>query len=524
MNNDNKAKKTAPVRAADSSAAPKVSYTGSRKQPMSLDSEDDSDSDSDDSSMLEVLAPQKQTKKMPPPANVTKSLPVASKKRPSVAPAKAKPQYILGDTSDSDSDDSLLNGEPLFASSSAAATGRQAKKHGLKYKELEKERKKQEQERKKQEKLVQKQAEQARKKAERQALKEQKQAKKQAETDSRKRQRLEQQQQRGNFATQEIVLLVDPPLFRRPETHHCYDWKEHDECVKHSCLVQEYPSALGGPNCHALQWIRRDHLQGGASEAWQQLRQNNAQGYTHQDRLVIVMDDPKVFIQLLQRTPQDDDDDDYPQLRRWLARVEHGWKAAWPHSQHATTRPKIMILLHRGMEELDRQWVQFRRAHKNSQRRDVGVSPPSAEEFHDAMTWMLIQFRVECMCCDSYEEIWTTALKMTRALAKAPYKKNVTELECIKKLKPQVADGAPPLARAKDVWMRQLQQIPGFSEATARNLVRHYPTVQSLWQAYGESDNPEELVAGCLHEKTYQQKKAESIHRLLTSQNPEEFI
>ena len=542
------------VAASKIAIAPKVTYTGSREEPMCLDSSSDDDDSDDDSSILEILAPLKekqQFRKKAPPT----SKPAALKKPPPVAALPAnnnnnnnKKRFSLGDSSDSDS--SLLNAAPMFAPSRRPAPAAKLNTSNIDTtystsavarlpvdKEMEKERKKRDQEGRKQEKLAQKQAEQARKKAEREALRDQKLAQKQADTEARKRKRIEQQQFRGNFATQEIVLLVDPPLFRRPqEQTDCYDWKEHEEIEKHGLTVQEYHSVLGGRNCHALQWIRREHLKGGANEAWQQLRGGNAEGYTHLDRLVIVMDDPKVFIDLLRRSPQDHNDDDYPELRRWLFGVEHGWRAAWPQSstkekngKSTVKRPKIIILLRQGMKELDRQWVQHRRANKNNQRRDAVVAPPSSEEFHDALAWLIIQYQVECMLCDSYEEIWTTVLKMTRAMAKAPYEKPVSELECIKKLKPQIpanADGSAPsvLDIAKDCWVRQLQQIPGISETMARNLARHYPTMQDLWRAYQVADNPEELVAGCLNEKTYQQKKAESIYKLFTTLDPDELI
>ena len=524
---------------------PQASFTGSQKQPMNL-ALDSSDNESSASSFLEVLPPQKKTPDDAAAAIKSTTTTMANNKKCCTS------STLLGDGSaESDSDDSILPEKVVFSkssnskktavrkaqptssqSSAATSTGSPSSTTSSRSsqtankdlsKQQEKERKKAEQERKKQEKLAQKQAEQARKKAERQALKEQKQQEKEAAKEIKKRQREAQQQASGKWATAEIVLMVDPPLFRRREEHSCYDWKEHDEMEKHNFLVKEYPSALGGEKCHALQWIRREYAQGGASEAWDELRKNNVQGFTHSDRLVMVIDDAKFFIELLQRTPQDDADDDYPKLRQWLVRLEHGWKAAWPHS---TTKCKVMLMLHRPVAELDRQWVEFRRANKNSQRQDASLAPPTAEEFHDAVTWMLIEFQVESMCCDSYEEIWTAALKMTRAIAKSPYDRPLTELNCIKRLKPTADDKAPNLDKAKDTWIRQLQQLPGMSETKARTLVLHYPTMQALWQGLAEAgheDGPE-LVAGCLNTNSYQKKLSECIHRLFTSLDPEELV
>jgi len=159
---------------------------------------------------------------------------------------------------------------------------------------------------------------------------------------------------------------------------------------------------------------------------------------------------------------------------------------------------------------------------------------------------MLLQYQVECINCDSYQDIWTIALKMTRALANQPYRNMVTELECIRKLKCRVPlpenndnnnnNNQLLLLHAQDVWVRQLQQIPGISEQTARMLARHYPTIQSLYRAYHQySDDEdhqqqqqqnqmEELVAGCLHETRFLRMKSYSIYRLLTSMDPNELI
>jgi hypothetical protein len=514
LSENNKAKKNPD--AVRSMGVPKLSHTGSLQQPVCLDS----DASSSFCSLLEVLPP------------------VAAKKTAAAKPTSkrfvALAAHTTGkkggghhwDSSDSDSDDSILNAKPVFKTTGKKKAPVAVKKVGphninnnnngsVTSSEQT------EQERKKHLKL----AEQESKKAERQAVKERRAAEKDAEKETRKRNRLEHQQARGNFATTEIVLLVDPPLFRRREQSECYDWRQHEEIINHNCAVHEYRSAIGGSNCQALQWIRKDHLDGGAVKAWEELRQNNPDGYTHMDRLVIVFDDPKVFIDLLKRTEQDTTDDDYPQLRQWLLRLENSWRAAWPNAQ--SKRPAILLLLHQGMKELDRQWVEHRRVHKNSARQHAAQQPPTASDFHDAISWMMIQFQVECMYCESYEEIWTTALKMTRALAKSVYKKTpMTELECVKRIKSVAPDTCEPLVKARDVWFRQVQQLQGISEAKARNLVRHYPTIQSLWRGYHDNtdDDPSELVAGYLHNSQYQKKSSESIHRLLTSTNPEEII
>ena len=530
-------------------SSPKITYTGgSQQEPMVLD---DSSSDSESSSVLEVLPPAKKisadaavisstsgvsTYTTSSTTSTASSFTTKAKKPPLASKATPHTNSLLGNSNeDSDSDDSLLlmspgfknkappsrplctTTKPSYSLSSQTITNSSSlsqKPSGS----LKPSASSLGKERRKQDNLSQKQAEQARKKAERENLRLQKQKKKQQAAETRKRQRLESQVARGNFAKDEICLLVDPPLY---QTYDQYDWREHDEITNHNLLVKEYRSALGGSACQTMQWIRAGYLQGGGSAAWEQLRKNNPQGYTHLDRLVVVMDDPKFFLELLQRTAQDDTDDDYPKLRQYLLKLEHGWRAAWSQTEGS---PKVMLLLHRPLQEIDRQWVEFRKKYKNSSVQMANLSPPSTEEFHDALTWILIQYQVECMCCDSLEEIWTAALKMTRAIAKEPYHHPITELECINRKKPRVDPTKDhPIVVAQDVWFRQIQQIPRVSEIKARHLIQHYPTIQSLWQAYQEEDNPEELLAGCFSSGRNETKLSKSIYRLLTSTNPEEF-
>jgi DNA integrity scanning protein DisA with diadenylate cyclase activity len=142
----------------------------------------------------------------------------------------------------------------------------------------------------------------------------------------------------------------------------------------------------------------------------------------------------------------------------------------------------------------------------------------------DALQWLLIQFQVECVHCPDIESIQANVHKLTRGLCEAPYANQVTELECIKKIK-QNPTADDPMNRARDAWLRQLQQIPRLSEAMAVNVVREYPTMQSLWQAYQEGDEAQNvaLLADILRGTQRQAKLSEALYRFMTSTNPKEM-
>ena len=155
--------------------------------------------------------------------------------------------------------------------------------------------------------------------------------------------------------------------------------------------------------------------------------------------------------------------------------------------------------------------------------------PPTANELHDAITWLLIQFQVECVHCGSYESVANDIIKLTRLLAEQPYQKQVTEIQCVRKIKPECSDMDNDYDRAKDCWIRQLQQIPRVSVPVAHNLAYHYPTAMTLWETYHNPNIPEHtkrtLLADCLSStNTKQTKLSDWIYRVLTSNNPNEIL
>jgi DNA integrity scanning protein DisA with diadenylate cyclase activity len=115
---------------------------------------------------------------------------------------------------------------------------------------------------------------------------------------------------------------------------------------------------------------------------------------------------------------------------------------------------------------------------------------------------------------------------MSRGICEGVYADQVSELQCIKKIK-QGPNTDDPLNRARDTWLRMLQQVPRISETKARNIVQHYPTMQSLWQAYQDCDDEAEnagRLANVFDGKSQQMKVSETLYRFMTSENPNELL
>jgi hypothetical protein len=368
----------------------------------------------------------------------------------------------------------------------------------------------------------QKRQEKMAKAAKREGERAEKQRRNEQENESKKRQAEETRQASGKFAHKEIVVLMDPNL-------HASEEFALVDALKEDFLLHPSPSAL---NCNkAIQWVRKDYLLGGAKKALDHLEVYQHDQYEHLDRVICVLQSDD-FIPLLQRADHDvDEDDDYPALGKWLTTLISRWQTVW----QTTKYPRIVLLLHRIPEALDRHWVELRKRGQKG-----GESPATDAELHDAIQWILIQFQVECVLCNSIESIQTTVHKMTRALCEAPYVAQVSELECIKKIKmhiDQSSDSVAPLERAQDTWLRQLQQVPSISETIARNVVKQYPTARSLWEAYqqrggGQGDDFEDddnanalLLADILsNNNSRQQKLSKALFRFVTSNDSDEMF
>lgn len=316
-------------------------------------------------------------------------------------------------------------------------------------------------------------------------------------------------QQQGKHAGEEIAALLEPSLAQHAQLSVAEELREQ------GYAVADYASALG---CKTIQWIRKNFLDGGATDAVTQLFACNKTGYVHLPTLAVVFDEPKEFLSLLDR---DDDDDDFPALEQWLKSVEIGWRSAWGYP--ASTRPRIVLLLYRVNQELAKWMADFR-----AKRNGVNVMPPSTEEVQDAIAWLLVQFHVECVACSESKYLNLEVTKITRMLAVEPYQQAATDLDCISKLKRMCDDDAPLTEQATDIWLRQLQMLPGMSFEKARNLTRHYPTGRSLWLAYRSPhltiDEKRLLVSELLGAHSRQFKLSEQLYRLFTTTNPDEVF
>lgn len=266
--------------------------------------------------------------------------------------------------------------------------------------------------------------------------------KKLADQQTKKRQREENAQATGKFAHQEIVVLMEPEIYNNEEYALV-------DALSEDFLLHSYSSAL---TCKkAIQWVRKDHLQGGAKCALERLQKVDREQFEHLHYAIFILG-PNDFIQLLQK--KDRDDDDYPVLVKWLESLTTRWQYVW----NTTKQPRFLFLLHRVPEGLDQMWVDHRRKNTNQE----SVRLPALFELQDAIQWLLIQFQIECIHCPDIESIQANVFKMTRALCEAPYKSQVTELECIKKIKSNTS-ADDNLSLARDSWVRMLQQIPRVS-------------------------------------------------------------
>ena len=393
-------------------------------------------------------------------------------------------------SSDSDSsDDEILNAKPVVFDT----------------KEKIKERKKRERE-------EQKQQEKAAKARKRQEEKEERERQKELQKVTKKKETEEYNQVTGKYKHSEIAILLDPQL-------HQGDPLGIVQKLSTDFLVKSYPSTLSSSPT-AIQFIRKDYLQGGAEDAVKSLESNKTDGYEHLHHVVIVVE-AEDFVRLLKRQEKEEDDN-YPALEQWLESIKSDWQKVWTVT--TTAEPKLLLLLRDLPEKLNSMWVDHRRRHRNE------PSLPTDWELQDAIQWLLVQFQVECMFCPNNELIQVTIHKMARSLSDKPYTNKIAEIECVQKIKGGPILSEDPVDKARDVWVRQLQQVPGLSEDKAHNIIQHYPTCQSLWQTYqrlvgeGRTRDATSLLAGIMAENRNYNKVSEAVFRVMTSNDPKQMI
>mmetsp|Transcript_4691 Transcript_4691/g.6955 ORF Transcript_4691/g.6955 Transcript_4691/m.6955 type:complete len:590 (-) Transcript_4691:143-1912(-) len=486
----------------------------------------------------------------------------------------------LGVESDDDSDDlGLLLSRPAFASSAAAASHSDGRniasfssqasiynetrrsyevgasidsnsnsKNGSKdagspnFKMTEKERKKQqkdaEKERRAQEKEKvkrQQESEKQQKLLEKKRLMEEKQQQKEHDKSERQKSLLEDQQDQGKFAKQEICLHLEQSLAESVlggliyidlSDTYMVSAPNNNATALTTTEVSPPPQITDG----CIIWSRRDYLLGGASAAFDPTGED---GVEWLDIVAVVFYDPKVFLRLLTRDiivgVDDDEDvpDDFPLLRSWVKNLRESYARA----RLGSSTPRILLILHKVQEEMSQQWVK----NNGRKKRRKSFIPTNEDELHDAIIWMLIEERIECSFTTTDQETIEYIKGLTRALSESPYTEQMTELQCIKKLKSthsMITDdnrAMTPYDRAKDSWLRMLQQIKGLTEGMALRVVRHYPTVRSLMNMYEDpaltTDQKRALLATLLKDgRRNMVKISDSVYRLMTSEDPTELI
>eukprot|EP00536_Pseudo-nitzschia_multiseries_P015176 jgi/Psemu1/327813/estExt_fgenesh1_pg.C_8330009 len=439
--------------------------------------------------------------------------------------------------SDNDLDDDFFStrSKPIFQSSK-----RQQQQANEGPKQCTKRQKRTEQkERDKQERLrtrtEQKEREKQERLRKRREANEEKELQKQKAKITKKRQNEEHNQVTGKYRHEEIAVLLDTELY----TGDAHGLKT---TLSEDFFVYRYPSRLVTP-AKTIQFIRKDKLLGGARDAVLCLEADRARGTSNggddpgyeRIQYLVVLFEPDDFIPLLCRDDHEEEDD-YPKLESWLdaLRARLQLQRASPSS---SGEPKIVFLLYELPDVLDKKWLEYRRNNRNASRNEASL--PTVKELQDAMLWLLVQFQVECILCPTTEFLQSTVHKMTRGLSDIPYTNQVTELECIKKIKQRCVGSDDPIEKAKDVWIRQLQQIPGLSETRAQHVAEHFPTCQSLWQAYQweyhhqtYEDNNHDADAACsslLEDKfsadnRLYKKLSDTVYRVLTSDDPNKMI
>lgn len=481
------------------------------------------ESSSDDDGLLLDRKPAARKKAPPPQSNAARkrALPASSHTKSSISnPLVFDPSSSSSEDDDDEDDLSLSSSKPTArrqkTTSKTASTASSTSSAAKQRREAEKAERQRQKELSKAAKQREKQ--QAKEKRERERL-ERKQAQ-EAEKQQRKRAREAALVAKGKFANQEVAVLMEPSLLN----HETFGIKELFE--EKGYQASPYPSGL---NCMAVQWIRRDYLKGGSNEAMEMAHNFQTDEFEQLNVLSVVFDSPHDFISLLESeeaTPRnafEEDDDDYPKLEEWLLGLVAGWRAAWKKT--SADRPRIFLILYQVEKALHRAWVNYNRSRGGRAR---GPPPPNTEQLHDAILWMLIQFQIEVIHCESKEDVAKELAKMSRFIAEARYQKQTTEINCIQKLKSQVSDMAPSHDRAVDCWMRQVQQVPRVSGEMARVFVRFYPTARSLWLAYRDpelsEDEKQVLLADCFGTRTSQVKISKMMYRIMHSQNPDELL
>mmetsp|Transcript_8883 Transcript_8883/g.21721 ORF Transcript_8883/g.21721 Transcript_8883/m.21721 type:complete len:525 (+) Transcript_8883:99-1673(+) len=455
-------------------------------------------------------------RKKPPFSCSTTNVSTFPEKTQKISTSKMSSKFSLSSDSDTDDDDALLS-----CSNRVFDKSKKPQRFAAKANQNAREK-----ERKKREREAQKERERQSRIRKRKEAKDEKERRKQQAKIAKQQQNEEYNQVMGKHRHEEIAVLLDSDL-------HKDDPYGLVKALSIDFSVHPHVSGLSNglsSSAASIQFIRNDKVLGGAIKAIERLESGD-QGYEHIEYLALIFE-PDEFLPLLHRDSQEDDDD-YPALESWLNGIRTRWQRVWSST---AVEPKIIFLLVGLPKVLDEKWTEYRRHNRKTSRYEASL--PTVKELQDAMQWILVQFQVECILCPDTEFLQSTIHKMTRGLSDRPYINEVTELECIRKIKQGCVGSNDPLEKAKDVWLRQLQQLPGVSENKAQHIAEHFPTCQSLWQAYQWEhhrqqealvDESDAACSSLLEDKfsadgKLYKKLSDSIYRVLTSNDPDQMI
>lgn len=486
----------------NSTSKPQLSFTGkSAEDPLSLSSSPEDNVDEDDNTSDESTCNIRSGEKIP-----SKQKKVSSTQTNRIAPT-SKPTIAktngFSSSSEDDDDDCFAEYQRITFpvrkrvadTSSTTSNKKVCPARGEKQKDRASDDRRMEQQKKKEEKAREKQAAKERRERERD---ERQQAK---EVAKQQRQKAKQacEQASGKLAHAEIAVLWNIPIAADEEFVKNFRVEENSAMGRWRSSVE-----------HCVQWIRRDGLEGGAEAALQALRRSDTTGYQNIPVVAVVVSGDS-FLQLLQH----DGEDDYPRLESWIQNLHQEWRSTWKTEQQ---EPRIILLLNGVQEELEKRW---KRSKSNK-------TMTTLEELQDALTWLLIEFRVESMRCRDEEDLLRHVAKITRLLAEAPYVQDTTEIACVKKIHCEVAADATDDERAQDCWLRQVQQVPRVSQRMAATLVQYYPTGVSLWRDYMNPEVAEGtkklLLADMFVEGRQCRKLSTQFYTLMTTDDPNHVI
>ncbi|GMH59028.1 hypothetical protein TrLO_g9710 [Triparma laevis f. longispina] len=300
-------------------------------------------------------------------------------------------------------------------------------------------------------------------------------------------------QEAGRYAEKEITCLIESSLVESDCGRSIVNSLQTSSTPYNIC-IQIHPIP------DSIRWFQRPYTLGGATHM-------EVPGNIEAPLMSVVFWKPDKFLKLLRK--RDLSKDDLPYLREWVEEVRKAKKDGGG---------RICVVLVDAVGEVNRKWKG-----KASARRQSGGAPTTEEELQDAIILMLIQFKIEVTLCRNSAEAVEFITDMTDRLCKMPYKEEVSELDCLKVLK----KGGGGEEDGGQAWFRMVSQIQGVSDAKASSFVEHYPTMNSVYEAYEKCFDESEkmqMLEGAFGTKTLNTKLSSVIYKILMADEGLELL